>query len=69
MRVVLDKPAVVIVDGVAQPAAVETEADVDASAVRAARRIGVTAGASTPDWLVRRVLRRVSSVHEVSHAR
>jgi 4-hydroxy-3-methylbut-2-enyl diphosphate reductase len=46
-------------------AAVESEADLDAAAVRAARRIGVTAGASTPGWLVRRVLRKVSGFHEV----
>ena len=45
--------------------AVESEADLDAAAVRAARRIGVTAGASTPDWLVERVLRAVSGFHEV----
>jgi 4-hydroxy-3-methylbut-2-enyl diphosphate reductase len=43
-------------------AAVESEAEVDAAAVRAARRIGVTAGASTPDWLVRQVLRQVLSL-------
>ena len=42
---------------------VESEADLDAAAVRAARRIGVTAGASTPDWLVARVVSGLREVH------
>jgi len=45
-------------------AAVESEADLDAAAVRTARRIGITAGASTPDWLVERVLRWVAGLRQ-----
>jgi 4-hydroxy-3-methylbut-2-enyl diphosphate reductase len=42
--------------------AVESEAELDAAAVRAATRIGVTAGASTPDWLIDGVMRKVSEL-------
>jgi 4-hydroxy-3-methylbut-2-enyl diphosphate reductase len=34
----------------------ESAADIDADAVRAARRVGVTAGASTPDSLIGEVV-------------
>lgn len=47
----------------ANTVAVESEADLDAAAVRCAKRIGVTAGASTPDWLVARVVSGIRAVH------
>ena len=43
---------------------VETDKDVDLAAVKAARRIGITAGASTPDWLARRVLDRIREIRK-----
>lgn len=37
---------------------VETETELDASAIAAAKNIGVTAGASTPTWMTQRVAER-----------
>jgi len=42
---------------------VETEQQLDAERLLQYRRIGVTAGASTPHWMIRRVLRRIRSEH------
>lgn len=38
---------------------VETEEDLDIAQLLASRRIGLTAGASTPNWMIRMVLRRI----------
>ena len=36
---------------------IETEADLDLNALAAVRKIGITAGASTPNWIIKRVYR------------
>jgi len=41
---------------------VETEAELDAGAIKAAKNIGVTAGASTPTWMTRRVAERAADI-------
>ncbi len=41
---------------------VETEAELDPAAIKAARNIGVTAGASTPTWMTRRVAERAADI-------
>ncbi|MBI2361919.1 MAG: 4-hydroxy-3-methylbut-2-enyl diphosphate reductase [Elusimicrobia bacterium] len=41
---------------------VETDEELDAGLVRAARRVAITAGASTPSWMTDRVLERVREV-------
>jgi len=44
---------------------IETEADLDSPAFKglaSARRIGITAGASTPNWIIKRVYRAVESL-------
>ncbi|HYQ48031.1 MAG TPA: 4-hydroxy-3-methylbut-2-enyl diphosphate reductase [Thermodesulfovibrionales bacterium] len=38
---------------------IETDEEIDASWFRDARRIGITAGASTPDWIISRVVKRI----------
>ncbi len=38
---------------------IETDKELDAAMVRSARRIGITAGASTPGWMTERVLSRI----------
>jgi len=43
---------------------VETEREVDPGVVKAARRIGITAGASTPGWMTERVLNRIKEMHK-----
>ncbi|MBI5596724.1 MAG: 4-hydroxy-3-methylbut-2-enyl diphosphate reductase [Elusimicrobia bacterium] len=50
---------------------VETDEELDAGTVRAARRVAITAGASTPSWMTDRVLERVKKVRsrEASSAR
>ena len=35
---------------------IETESELDGSWIRPGRSIGVTSGASTPDWIVKRVV-------------
>ncbi|MFO7494338.1 MAG: hypothetical protein R6X05_01740, partial [Desulfobacterales bacterium] len=35
---------------------IETEVELDCQALAAARTIAVSAGASTPDWMIRRVI-------------
>lgn len=41
---------------------VETEAELDLEALSRAQTIGITAGASTPTWIVKRVLRAVEQI-------
>ena len=41
---------------------VETEAELDFDAVAQARTVGITAGASTPSWIIKRVLRAVEQI-------
>jgi len=43
---------------------VETEAEVGPGLVKAARRIGITAGASTPGWMTERVLNRIQALRK-----
>ncbi|NJD57622.1 MAG: 4-hydroxy-3-methylbut-2-enyl diphosphate reductase [Nitrospirae bacterium] len=38
---------------------IETDEEIDVSWFRNARRIGITAGASTPDWIISRVAKRI----------
>ena len=38
---------------------IETDEEIDVSWFRDARRIGITAGASTPDWIISRVAKRI----------
>lgn len=40
---------------------VETEAELDLDALTAAKHIGVTAGASTPNWIIRRIYRTLET--------
>jgi (E)-4-hydroxy-3-methyl-but-2-enyl pyrophosphate reductase len=41
---------------------VETEAELDKNALARARRIGITAGASTPNWVINRVFRTIEKI-------
>jgi len=43
---------------------VETEEELDAAVIRTARRIGITAGASTPGWMTERVLARIKEMRK-----
>ncbi|MDO8526047.1 MAG: 4-hydroxy-3-methylbut-2-enyl diphosphate reductase [Candidatus Omnitrophota bacterium] len=48
---------------------VETEAELDKRWFRPGRSTGITSGASTPEWMVKRVVRKIRSInskHEVS---
>ena len=38
---------------------IETDEEIDAAWFRRVRRVGITAGASTPDWIITRVARRI----------
>jgi len=46
---------------------VETEAELDTSALAGFRLIGVTAGASTPHWIIRRVCRKLENLTPDQH--
>jgi 4-hydroxybenzoate polyprenyltransferase len=46
---------------------VETEAELDAAALAGFRLIGVTAGASTPHWIIRRVCRKLENLTPDQH--
>lgn len=41
---------------------VETEADLDLEALKSAHAVGITAGASTPNWIMRRVLQAIEDL-------
>ncbi|WP_373498207.1 4-hydroxy-3-methylbut-2-enyl diphosphate reductase [Desulfococcus sp.] len=41
---------------------IETESDLDMELLRAARHIGITAGASTPNWIIKRIYRIIESL-------
>jgi (E)-4-hydroxy-3-methyl-but-2-enyl pyrophosphate reductase len=41
---------------------IETPAEITADDVRGARRVGVSAGASTPDWMIRRVVEQLRTL-------
>jgi (E)-4-hydroxy-3-methyl-but-2-enyl pyrophosphate reductase len=52
-----------IVNAVGKPAYhVETEAELDTEALAQVRNLGITAGASTPSWIIKRVLRSVEQI-------
>ncbi len=42
--------------------AVETEAEIDAESLHRLGSVGVTAGASTPNWVIKRVVREVAAI-------
>ncbi len=44
---------------------IETEEEINPEDVRGAERVGVTAGASTPNWLIDRVIKRLEEIGEV----
>lgn len=41
---------------------VETEEELDVAALSSARHIGITAGASTPNWIIKRIYRTIESM-------
>jgi 4-hydroxy-3-methylbut-2-enyl diphosphate reductase len=41
---------------------IETEADIDPAELIGAERVGVTAGASTPEWLIEKVVRHLEAI-------
>jgi 4-hydroxy-3-methylbut-2-enyl diphosphate reductase len=42
--------------------AIESDHDIDPAALESSRVVGITAGASTPNWVINRVVRRVESL-------
>ncbi|MEE9274016.1 MAG: 4-hydroxy-3-methylbut-2-enyl diphosphate reductase [bacterium] len=46
----------------AEAVLIETEEEVDPDFLRKFKEIGVTAGASTPDWMIRRVVNRIETI-------
>ncbi len=41
---------------------IETEAELDVEALSSAKHIGITAGASTPNWIIKRIYRAIESL-------
>ena len=41
---------------------IETEDEIDANDIAGAERVGVTAGASTPEWLIQKIVRHLESL-------
>ncbi len=46
---------------------IETEADIDIAKLGNARHIGITAGASTPNWIIKRVFREIENLYIHQH--
>lgn len=46
----------------AESVLIETEREIDPAFIQRFKRIGVTAGASTPDWMIRRVVNRIEAI-------
>ncbi len=47
---------------------IETPAEINPTDLKGARRVGVTAGASTPNWLIEQVVKRLREIGESSKA-
>jgi (E)-4-hydroxy-3-methyl-but-2-enyl pyrophosphate reductase len=47
---------------------IETETEIDFADLNGVERVGVTAGASTPDWLIEKVVRHLESVNTKADA-
>jgi 4-hydroxy-3-methylbut-2-enyl diphosphate reductase len=45
---------------------IETPAEINPANLKGARRVGVTAGASTPNWLIEQVVQRLREIGEAS---
>ena len=45
-----------------QATLIETENEINPADLRGVKRVGVSAGASTPDWMIQRVVRRLQSL-------
>jgi len=45
---------------------IETEDEIDPEYLRKFKNVGVTAGASTPDWMIRRVVNRIESIPDTN---
>ena len=43
---------------------IETPAEINPANLKGARRVGVTAGASTPNWLIEQVVKRLREIGE-----
>jgi 4-hydroxy-3-methylbut-2-enyl diphosphate reductase len=43
---------------------IETPAEINPANLQGARRVGVTAGASTPNWLIEQVVKRLREIGE-----
>ena len=47
---------------------IETEDEIDASDIAGANRVGVTAGASTPEWLIQRIVKHLEDLGKTERA-
>ena len=48
---------------------VESEAELDCQAIEPLRSIGITAGASTPNWVIKKVLRTIEALPHQARGR
>src|SRR5207249_11139052 len=46
---------------------IETQDEINAADLKGARRVGVTAGASTPNWLIEQVVKRLRDIGKQSN--